>query len=64
MNPSPSPTLNSPRLPAPDRAVVALVQMSCVESKQANVDKALRRIAEAAAAGANVICLQELFAGL
>ncbi len=48
----------------PDRATVALVQMSCVASKQANVEKALARIAEAAAAGANIVCLQELFAGL
>ena len=47
-----------------ERATVALVQMSCVELKSANVEKALARIAEAAAAGANVVCLQELFAGL
>jgi len=32
-------------------------------AKQQNVDKAVARIAEAAAAGANVVCLQELFAG-
>ena len=32
------------------------------ESKGANVEKALRRIAEAAERGANMICLQELFA--
>jgi N-carbamoylputrescine amidase len=37
--------------------------MSCVADKRANVEKALARIGEAAAAGANVICLQELFAG-
>jgi N-carbamoylputrescine amidase len=42
---------------------VALVQMSCTEAKQPNVDKALARIAEAAERGANVVCLQELFAG-
>jgi N-carbamoylputrescine amidase len=41
---------------------VALVQMACGESKQANVKNALSRIGEAAAAGANVVCLQELFA--
>jgi N-carbamoylputrescine amidase len=41
---------------------LALVQMSCAPDKRANVDKALARIGEAAAAGANVICLQELFA--
>jgi N-carbamoylputrescine amidase len=37
--------------------------MSCVADKGANVDKALARIGQAAAAGANVVCLQELFAG-
>jgi N-carbamoylputrescine amidase len=41
---------------------LALVQMSCAADKRANVDKALARIGEAAAAGANVVCLQELFA--
>lgn len=45
------------------RVVVAVVQMSCVADKAANVGKAVSRIAEAAAAGAQVICLQELFAG-
>jgi N-carbamoylputrescine amidase len=48
---------------APARVVIALVQMTCRESKAHNVDKALARIAEAAASGAQVICLQELFAG-
>jgi N-carbamoylputrescine amidase len=43
--------------------VVALVQMTCEEDKQRNVAKAVQRIAEAAAAGASVVCLQELFAG-
>jgi N-carbamoylputrescine amidase len=42
---------------------VALVQMSCAAAKPANVEKALARIAEAAKRGANIICLQELFAG-
>ncbi len=48
---------------SPHRATVALVQMTCGTSKGANVGKALDRIAEAAAAGANIVCLQELFAG-
>lgn len=42
---------------------VALVQMTCTEAKQPNVDKALARIEEAAKQGANIVCLQELFAG-
>jgi N-carbamoylputrescine amidase len=41
---------------------LALVQMSCAADKSANVAKALTRVGEAAAAGANVVCLQELFA--
>ena len=40
---------------------MALVQMSCTTDKQANVEKALQRAAEAAAAGANIVCLQEVF---
>ncbi len=47
----------------PGIVTVALVQMSGHASKQRNVAKALERIGEAAAAGANVVCLQELFAG-
>ncbi|MDA1049616.1 MAG: carbon-nitrogen hydrolase [Planctomycetota bacterium] len=45
----------------PRKVSVALVQMTCAESKQPNVEKALARIADAADRGANVICLQELF---
>jgi N-carbamoylputrescine amidase len=41
---------------------LGLVQMSCTADKRANVEKSLARIGEAAAAGANVVCLQELFA--
>jgi N-carbamoylputrescine amidase len=41
---------------------VALVQMACGESKEANVAKALSQIAEASRSGAGVVCLQELFA--
>ncbi len=43
------------------RVSIALVQMTCTEAKQPNVDKALTRIADAAERGANVVCLQELF---
>jgi N-carbamoylputrescine amidase len=42
---------------------LALVQMNCGISKQDNVAKALTRIAEAAAQGADIVCLQELFHG-
>jgi N-carbamoylputrescine amidase len=43
---------------------VALVQMRCVASKQANVDHAMALVAQAAEQGAQVVCLPELFAGL
>jgi N-carbamoylputrescine amidase len=42
---------------------VALVQTTGHISKQQNVDKAVVRIAEAAAAGAHIVSLQELFPG-
>ena len=48
----------------PRRIKIALVQMRCTGSKQDNVEKALARIAEAAAQGAELVCLQELFHGL
>jgi N-carbamoylputrescine amidase len=51
-----------PRQP-PSVVTVGLVQMTCVRQKAPNVDKALARIGEAAAAGAQIVCLQELFAG-
>ncbi|HRI19628.1 MAG TPA: nitrilase-related carbon-nitrogen hydrolase, partial [Panacibacter sp.] len=41
-----------------------LVQMSCVADKTANFNKAISKIREAAAAGAQIICLQELFTSL
>jgi len=57
--------MNEPISGTPPTAVtLGLVQMRCVESKEANVQSALGRIAEAAGAGAEVICLPELFAGL
>jgi N-carbamoylputrescine amidase len=37
--------------------------MTCAADKQANVDKALGRIAAAAKRGAQIVCLQELFHG-
>src|SRR5687767_7929389 len=45
----------------PRTVAVALIQMTCAEAKQPNVEKALARIADAADRGANVVCLQELF---
>jgi N-carbamoylputrescine amidase len=41
---------------------VALVQMMCSTDKQANVDKAIERIRQARSHGADIVCLQELFA--
>ncbi len=41
---------------------VGLVQMSCAPEPKLNLDKAISRIGDAARRGANVVCLQELFA--
>ena len=43
---------------------VGLVQMSCTADKQSNLLKAEEKIREAAAKGAQLICLQELFTSL
>ncbi len=43
---------------------VGLVQMSCSNDKQANLDKAIDKVKEAAAKGAQIVCLQELFTSL
>jgi N-carbamoylputrescine amidase len=43
---------------------IGLVQMSCSADKKENLHKALSRIEEAAAGGARIICLQELFTSL
>src|SRR5260221_11232807 len=43
---------------------VGLVQMSCGANKEANLQKAVDKIKEAAAKGAQVVCLQELFESL
>ena len=45
----------------PDTVTVGLVQMSCDPEPEANLDKAVAGIREAAAGGAQIICLQELF---
>lgn len=43
---------------------VGLVQMSCAKEVQPNVEKAIKGIREAAAKGAQIVCLQELFTSL
>ncbi len=43
---------------------VGLVQMSCTADKQENLMKAMQKVREAAAKGAQIICLQELFTSL
>lgn len=45
------------------KPTVALIQMACSDDRQANIDKAVARIEAAASGGADVVCLQELFAG-
>ncbi|MCX6306315.1 MAG: carbon-nitrogen hydrolase [Bacteroidetes bacterium] len=39
-----------------------MIQMTCSGGKQANIEKSIAKIREAAALGAQIICLQELFA--
>lgn len=41
---------------------IGMIQMVCSTEKQANIDKSVIKIREAAASGAQIICLQELFA--
>ncbi len=43
---------------------VGIVQMSCVQDKESNLKKAIGKIREAAAQGAQIVCLQELFTSL
>jgi N-carbamoylputrescine amidase len=43
---------------------IGLVQMSCSADVQANMQKAIAGIYEAAQKGANIVCLQELFTSL
>ena len=46
-----------------DKFVVGLVQMRCTKDKEENLARAEGKIREAAARGAQIICLHELFAG-
>ena len=43
---------------------VGIIQMSCTGNKAANFEKAMQKIKEAAAKGAQIVCLQELFTSL
>ena len=43
---------------------VGLVQMSCTNKKEENLAKAMEGIRKAAAGGAEIVCLQELFTSL
>jgi len=43
---------------------IGTVQMSCVADKATNLSKAIEQIRVAAAKGAQIICLQELFTSL
>ena len=43
---------------------VGLVQMSCLPDKETNLAKAVDKVREAAAKGAQIVCLQELFTSL
>lgn len=47
----------------PRSVTVALPQMRCGEDPAANLAKAIDRVREAAAAGAGIVCLPELFLG-
>ncbi len=49
---------------APSKVKIGLVQMRCASEKTANVRKAVEKIREAADKGAQIVCLQELFASL
>ncbi|MBS1598671.1 MAG: carbon-nitrogen hydrolase [Bacteroidetes bacterium] len=43
---------------------IGMVQMSCTNDKNANFNKAVDRIKDAASKGAQIVCLQELFTSL
>ncbi len=45
----------------PSHPTVAVVQSSCVENKQQNIETAFSAIRHAAGQGADLVCLQELF---
>jgi len=48
-------------MPSPNPVNVSLVQMTCSDDANTNLDRAIQQIREVAAEGAQVICLQEVF---
>ena len=48
----------------PKKVKIGLVQTTCTANKQANIKKAIEGIRQAASNGAQIVCLQELFASL
>src|SRR5439155_8505237 len=44
-----------------DQVTLGLVQMRCEPEPEVNLTKAIARVQQAAAAGAQIVCLQELF---
>ena len=44
---------------SPATVTIGLVQMRCEAAPDANLDKAVARVRQAAAAGAQIICLPE-----
>ena len=46
----------------PEKAVIGLVQMACGPDRESNIRRAEAMAREAAAAGADIVCLPELFA--
>ena len=51
----------APQAHRDSRFRIGLVQMACSTEPEANMQKAIRGIREAAAKGAEIVCLQELF---
>src|SRR3954451_5115322 len=47
--------------PSPGTFTIAILQSSCTADPQANLEKTITQIRQAAAQGANIICTQELF---
>lgn len=54
----------APKYPNMSTIKIGLVQMSCEANKSLNLSKAIKNIKQAAAQGAQIICLQELFTSL